>query len=122
MIEGIFRADEPTIVLTLAGRTGRKRIPFLVDTGFQGSLALSEDVLREIGAEFVTRGDYQLADGSPREFTHYLVAVEEAQDMDRQTFHAIAKDGSFLLGLDFMREHLLQVEVTEGGAVVVEPL
>ena len=66
MIRGtVSQAGEPLVELELVAPNGAgMQISFLVDTGFNGSLALTRELLLAFGTRFEHGGHFELADGT----------------------------------------------------------
>lgn len=120
MVEGVFHNDAPYVTLTIRGERGAAKINFIVDTGFAGALALPRDFLHEIGASRMGSDVLRLADDTHRLFAIYIVTVDE--DEQERVLQVLEKDSDPLLGTSFLREQMLTVEVTDGGAVTIEEL
>jgi clan AA aspartic protease len=120
VIEGVFRDSAPRLYLTITGETESADIEFVVDTGYTGYLALSETILRSLGA--VEEGIQYLvmADGSYRRCSLYTISV--AWNNEEREIQAVALDDDPLLGISLMREFQLHVEVVEGGLVALEEM
>ena len=120
MIEGTFRDDWPYVTLTVIGEQDTVEVDFIVDTGFGGALALPDEFLQRIGANYTGSDRYSLADGTVRRFGIAEVRIAEAEE--ERDFIVLAKEGRPLVGIDFFREQHLHMEVTEGGAVLAEAI
>jgi len=91
-----------------------------VDTGFEGELALPSDLLRRLDATYAGDRPVVLADGSLTRRPCFGVAAE--WDEETRVIEVIELEGKPLLGVELMEESLLQVEMTTGGQVSIEPL
>lgn len=120
MIAGEFRDGHPRATLQIHTSEGPLEIEFIIDTGFEGDLVIPDDIARRLGGPpngFIER---MLADGSVFRCPTYLVEVDTGES--RRTVEAIVMGRNSLLGTVFLLDHLLQVEVSEGGAVSAELL
>lgn len=122
---GRFRDGFPRLTLALPGRDGGSLdVEFIVDTGFDGDLTLPADIIRRLDAPPDGQRSRQLADGSSSRCDVYrlFLDLEEDEDQARGELEALVINGNPLLGRQFLYDHLLLVEVTEGGEVSAEPL
>ncbi len=115
---------EPRLPLTLLGSASDVRIEVeaVVDTGFDGELALPPDLIRRLGCEYVGTTGGALADGSMVEL-HYFVARLLWHDAPR-TLAAISAGESpeTLLGMELLAGSRLAVDAEPGGPVAITPL
>lgn len=120
MMLGHVRDKFPRLTLSLPGRQGELSIEFIVDTGFEGQLALPQAVLRELEAVSLGNRPVAFADGAtyPCQFFQIMLDWEE----ELRPVEIIVLEGKPLLGVELMEESLLQVEMTTGGQVSIEPL
>ena len=117
---GQFRDSFPRVLLTLPGTAGPVPIEFIIDTGFEGELALPSSVVQQLNVQFAGREIFALADASLSERVLYKLFLE--WDEEPRLVEVLVLDGNPLLGTLFLRDHYLQVEMREGGEVVIEPL
>ena len=120
MITGHVRDDLPRVRLTVSTSWRTVPVEFVVDTGFDGELALPPHLLQDLSATFTWDRPILLADFSERIVAHCLARVEWLEDA-RET-EIMALEGRPLLGNGLLRGTLLQVEMRDGGEVVIEPL
>lgn len=77
MIRGHVRDRLPRLTLKLPGRDGgRLTVEFIVDTGFDGDLAMSSELIRQLDVRFFQNRTVLLADGGTRERSHYRMALQ----------------------------------------------
>lgn len=120
MIIGHFRDHFPRLLLTLPGTSGPLAVEFILDTGFEGYLALPGSLLWRLEAEPSGLQRSVLADGSEREGIVYslsLIWQDEPCDVE-----VLVLEGNPLLGTLLLDGNHLDIEVTEGGEVIIEPL
>ena len=117
MIIGEFRDGFPRIRLTL-GENADEEVEFVADTGFAGEITLSFAVLQRVRAQRIGKEPMRLADGTARLYQLYEVIAEI--DGENRFVEAVEMEGDPLLGIALMREQQLNVEVTEGGEVLLE--
>ena len=117
---GTFRDGHPRITLTLPGAEGAFEVEFIVDTGYEGDLALPGSLARQLDAQSSGFTKRALADGSIIVCPFLQLPLE--WDGQIKLVQVLVLPGNPLLGTAFLKEHSLQVEVTEGGEVYAEPL
>jgi clan AA aspartic protease len=118
VIDGTFRDGHPRVTLTLPGKNGPLDIEFIVDTGFEGDLALSSEWTSQLDAVQVGTDPRRLADGTVIRCPYYSVLLNADEEEEEPRFAQVLElDGAPLLGTTFLRDLLLQIEVTEGGEV-----
>ena len=120
MILGHVRDRFPRLTLTLPGHNGPVNVEFIVDTGFEGELALPGHLLTHMAVSDASSRPVLLADGTRRERPFYKVMFEW-QDEARMA-EVVALEGNPLLGVELLEGSLLQAEMADGGEVSVEPL
>ena len=117
---GVFRGDHPRVKLVLPGRQGSIEIEFVADTGFNGDLAVPYQIAVQLESVRAGPQDYMLANGQFLQCASYEVMLDWFEE-SRPT-EVLILEGEPLLGTVLMREHLLQVEMTDGGETLIEPL
>lgn len=121
MTHGSFRDGFPRLILHLPQSNGRERsIEFILDSGFEGDLALPSSLLVGLEAVYVGEHPFALADLTYRTRPIYQIILDW-HDEERVT-EVISIKGNPLLGIGLLRDNLVQIEITEGGEVSVEPL
>ena len=120
MIRGeVSETGEPFVELTLVAPNGAElAVPFLVDTGFNGSLALPCDLLEALGSDFVLGSTFRLADGTIVGAKtarvdvrwHGAIVAVQAGEMDAP-----------MLGMSMLHGSELRIDAVEGGAVEIAP-
>lgn len=124
MTVGAFRNGHPRVVLALPGRNGLFEVEFIVDTGFEGDLALPADQARQLDAVPGGPSIRALADGSLVRCAVYEVSTDEIPmdwEPDPRLVEILVLEGNPLLGMQLLNDRHLHVEVTEGGEVAIEP-
>ena len=120
MIEGIVNAYyEPVVALSLQGPRGQvQEVEAVVDTGYNGLLTLPHSVVSYLRLTYTSRVEANLADGSVAEFEVYGVTVL----WDGQTRHIEADEASSipLVGMMLLNRHNLNIEVENGGRVLIQ--
>lgn len=104
----------------LPGRSGAIEVEFVVDTGFDGELAVPPDLARRLDILAQGHKSLELADGSI--IVSPFVTIELDWEDELRPTEVLVLDGSPLLGAALMDGNLLQAEMQEGGEVFLEPL
>lgn len=120
MISGVFRDGHSRLTVTVHGKSRPQEIEFVVDTGFEGDLALPGQLVSALGLMPAGVRRRRLANGAVINCRYYRTEIELfAGTRPAEVLHL---EGMALLGTALLDDHMLQVEVTEGGEVLVEPL
>ncbi len=120
MILGHVRDRFPRVSLSLPGREGPINVEFIVDTAFDGDLALPSSLIAQLEAEIAEEQIIRFADGTERERPRYELTLLW-EDEERIT-EVLALENPPLLGVGLMEGNLLQAEMQTGGEVSLEPL
>jgi len=120
MTNGRFRDGHPRISLSLPGRTGPITTEFIVDTGFDGDLSVPSSVASQLVYEDPRPTVRRLADGSVVRVT--ALRLDMSIDGIDRPVQALVMPGEPLVGTEFLAEHEVHIEVTDGGDVAIEPL
>ena len=120
MIEGAVNAAyEPVVPVILRGSAGQgKEIEAVIDTGFTGFLTVTPALATELGMRYRSRGWATLADGSEIAFDVYDVTV--LWDDQPRYIEAAVADATPLMGMRLLDNHNLNIEVMDGGRVVIQ--
>jgi hypothetical protein len=128
-VAGRFRDGYPRLTITLPGLSGSLLdVELIVDTGFDGELALPPHLAHRLDLQAQGQQTRMLADGSLIRCPLFSLVLptddsdDEADDAPPRVAELLVLDGNPLVGTQFVYNHLLQVEVTEGGEVLAEPL
>ena len=118
MIVGVYRDSFPRIVLALPSRGASLQIEFVIDTGFEGDLALPPALVRQV--ECVAGFDQfrALADGSKIPCPVHNFELEWNGDL-RET-QIVTLGGNPLLGVHLLAGCRLEMEFVEGTEVIIE--
>ena len=119
MILGYVRDPFLRITLNLPIQTGPVSVEFVLDTAFDGDIALHHlAVLADMTA--ISARDVRLADGSEsrRQYYRMLLPWDEAT----VPVEVLVLENNPLIGLGLMEDYLLQAEMRTGGEVSLEPL
>jgi len=120
MLHGHVRDSIPYVTPSLPGHDCLLMFEFVIDTGFNGDLAVPAAILRQLDAAFSFEKDVLMADGSRRRCPYYEIILDW-NDATRLT-EVMVLEGNPLLGGDLLEGFLSQVEMTAGGQVLIEPL
>ncbi len=120
MIEGVVNAAyEPVVVLVVQGPSGQaSEIEAIIDTGFTGFLTVTPALATELGLALVGTSRATLADGSEVTFDVYDVAA--LWDGQPKYVLADAADTTPLVGMRMLDRHNLNIDVEDGGRVVIQ--
>lgn len=107
------------VVLRIAGLPDVE-IEFVIDTGFAGFLTLPPAAVKALQLPYVRRLVANLADGSAIQTdVHAATIVWEGREIDVEV---LATGRQPLLGTLMLRNHNLNVDFVDGGAVRVDTL
>ena len=118
MIQGHVRDNFPRVILSLPGPQSYINIEFVLDTGFDGELSIPSALIRELNTNFVTNRDILLADGSVRLTSLYEIMLD--WDDDIRSTEVIVLEGRPLLGTLLLEGCQLQIDMNNGGEVVID--
>ena len=120
MIEGFVNAAyEAVVTLSLRGPAGQTRdIDVVIDTGFNGYLTVPPGLAAELGLPVVGDGEATLADGNEAAFDVHSVTV--LWDGQSRYVEADAMGGTPLAGMMLLDGHDLNIQVRDGGRVVIQ--
>ena len=120
MIEGVVNAAyEPVMVLAVQGPSGQaSEIEAIIDTGFTGFLTVTPALATELELALEGTSRATLADGSEVTFDVYDVAV--LWDGQPKYVLADAADTTPLVGMRMLDRHNLNIDVEDGGRVVIQ--
>ena len=122
MIRGVVNVrNEPVVSIRVRG-PGHPGLDVdaIVDTGFNGWLALPASMVASLGLRRRSTGSATLADGSVRQFDVYAVEVFWDGLWHPVLMSTIGNEP--LLGTRLLGGHELRVAVVPGGAVEISPL
>ena len=120
MIEGFVNARyEPVISIPVQGPSGQEQeIEVVIDTGFNGFLTLPPALVAELGLTFQSEGWATLANGSVETFDIYGVTM--LWDSQLRYVDADAVGPTPLAGMSLLDGHNLNIDVADGGRVVIQ--
>lgn len=122
MITGVVNAHrEATICLPPQAADGRdQEIEAILDTGFNGSLALPPTVIAALGLPWRTRGLVILANGTEDQCDIYAATV--LWDGVPRNILVEAADTDPLVGMALLYGHDVRMQVVEGGGIIIQAL
>ena len=107
------------VTLALQGPSGRtSEIEAVIDTGFTGFLTVTPALVAELGLDLLGTSRATLADGSEVTFPSYDVAV--LWEGQPRYVLADAADTMPLVGMRMLDRHNLNIDVEDGGRVVIQ--
>jgi len=112
MTIGYWCAGFPCLTLTLLGGREPISLEFVVETGFNGEVALRDSLIGRLGASPKRAHYLELAGGFRQLSYSYELLLEKV----------LALDGNPLIGNELWKDQSLQAENMEGGDVFFEPL
>jgi len=119
VILGEFRDGFPRVTLSLVGADGRPAaVEFIVDTAFDGDLKLPATLLRRLQTNELGTQTRMLVDGSLVECAHHEVTL--LWESEPLLVRALVMPGNALLGTNPLLGAHLDIEMDEGGEVVIE--
>ena len=114
-------AYEPVITLAVQGPSGRtSEIEAVVDTGFSGFLTVTPALATELELDLRGTSLATLADGSEVALPQYGVAV--LWDGQPRYIEAAVADATPLVGMRLLDRHNLNIDVENGGRVLIEAI
>lgn len=122
MIEGIVNANlEAVVTLFLRGPNGQaQQVDAVIDTGFNGYLALPPLLVADLELPIVGDGEAILADGKEVAFNVY--GVTALWDGLLRYVEAGAVGDEPLVGMSMLLGYDLHVKVADGGRVTIGAL
>jgi len=120
MIRGQVSALQQAVVpLQLYGPSRQTEIvQAVIDTGFDGFLAVPPDLAARLQLPFGVTRFYELGDGSTAQFDIHRATV--LWDGQERNVEALVTDGGALVGMAMLRGYHLFVDVIDGGDVLIE--
>jgi clan AA aspartic protease len=108
----------PLVIRDATG--GEYRLQAIIDTGFNGALALPPSLVQSLGLEWRGQDSATLADDVERLFSFYEAIV--VWDSERLRIEAIAADGPVLVGMALLAGYQLIIQVVPAGTVTIAPM
>ena len=122
MISGTVTEDREIVIHleVLDVNQSAVSIQAVVDTGFNGFLTLSIDVLNALGASAAGTRRAELGDGNLVDMDVYFVKVKW-RDEDREVL-ALQAQATPLVGMSLLWGSRVAFDAQDGGAVTIEPM
>lgn len=118
---GVTPLLEALVPVTLRPPSGTElQILALIDTGFDGVLALPPPLIAQLTVSGEATAQTTLADGSVVEVGLYRAVIVWHDEL--LEVEALELDGVPLLGMMLLHGSRVTVDVVDGGPVTVEPL
>lgn len=120
MIVGVVTAEREAVIgVRVRARDGREHeLEVVIDTGFNGFLALPPSTISRLGLAFAGPTNAILGDGSGAQLSVYeAVVVLDGREVDVEL---LAVDSGPLAGMSLLYGFDLRMEVMEGGRVTLE--
>ncbi len=119
MVLGHVRDYMPRVSLMLPGVSGPVSVEFILDTGFDGELALPPSLLPQLDAAFFRERRLQVADGRIITRIAYVIDLEWNEEL-RQT-EIMVLENAPLLGAILLDLSHVDLDMRSGSEVLVEP-
>jgi clan AA aspartic protease len=119
MLLGHVRDYAARVLLTLPGEEGELTAECVIDTGFEGDLALPRSLVAKLDrvSPYETRS-FTLADGSLRELL--ICYIELEWNEEPRSVEVLVTDGRPLLGMVLMDGSYIGIDARNGGEAVIE--
>lgn len=112
---------EPLLPLRLRGPEGKLiDINAVIDTGYTGSLTITQALADDLELARRSGGKAILADGSSREFDTYKVEVQWGDSWKPIIASALGDES--LIGMSLLLGTKMTIEITSAGRLEIEPL
>lgn len=121
MITGTVDGSEAVVELTISGAGEQSaRLPFVIDTGFNGFVTLPQETVDELGLLINGSSHGYLGDGS---ITHFPIC-DAFVDWNGRSIPVRVEvaETEPLLGMRLLHGHRLQIDVLPGGTVRIVEL
>jgi len=122
MIEGVVLDRKLAIVpLDIVSAGGKRiRIDVLIDTGFNGELTLSSDLIEDFGLQHTGTRTAELANG---EFVECdLFAAKVVWHDGEREISVMRIDAEALIGMELLENSRLTIDVVDNGSVKIQRL
>ncbi|MCG8583780.1 MAG: clan AA aspartic protease [Pirellulales bacterium] len=112
---------EARIELTIAGHNNESvSLACVIDTGFTGSLTLSQTIIHELDLPLVGKRQVMLGDGSIANLSVYNAKVMWHGSW--KNVLVLGVDGDTLLGISLLMGSRIALDVIDGGLVSIDPI
>lgn len=122
MIIGYVTPDQLAVIRFQAqGQTGfTEEIEAIVDTGFSGFLTLPLAIIARLNLAFRGLAQVTLADGADVQLNIYRIDV--LWHGAWRSFEVLEASSGPLVGMALLHGYKVEIEVTDGGSVIIEAL
>ena len=120
MIVGIYQNHFPCITLGVRGTADETEVEFVVDTAFEGEITLPPAIIQRLGSAYLGSDLRRLADGSFTPCGTYRLLLQWEDDW--REVEVLALENRPLLGTALLEGNHIDIEATENGEVLIEPL
>jgi clan AA aspartic protease len=118
MIFGHVRYSSPHVSLTLLRTDEPLTVEFVVDTGFEGELALPSALANRL---VMTQLKYRLVEMADRTERKSIVGTVSLEwDGETRPTEALVLEGNPLLGMLLLEGSHVHIEAVDGGEVLIE--
>lgn len=97
-----------------------EEVAAVIDSGFDGYLTLTPELMARLQFPFGVSRVYELGDG--REVEFILRKATLAWNGSERTVDALETDGGILVGMSLLSGYRVCMDVVDGGSVIVEDL
>jgi clan AA aspartic protease len=114
------RAEAVVRLPILGADEHREEVELVLDTGFTGQLLLPSAIVARLGLTWQGVREAVLGDGRRTAMRIYRAkTIWDGRERDAQVLES---EGGPLLGMSFLWDHAVRLDVIDGGTVVIEPL
>ena len=121
MLTGRIRDRQAWLTVEIPNSNGQPLpVEVVLDTGFEGELALIVPIIRQLGLQEYDYGFAEQSDGSFARVAIYRAAV--LWDGQSRQVDVIESGSEPLLGMELLLGSRVTLEVRDGGPVTITPL
>ena len=114
-MRGFFGFGSPIIELVIK----KRKIDFLLDTGFNGYIMLPKKLISELDLDEIGFSDYVTASGEKKETTVYKVDIEFLDE--KMEVPVLSTDGNFsLAGMDLFKNCKIVIERNSNTVEIIK--
>lgn len=120
MITGRVNSDlEAVVGIAVQDNNGNfHRFQCVIDTGFDGFLALPVDIIQQLGLVYRINRSTALLDGAEIFLPVYLGIVDWHEELLEVSFLGTEQD--YLVGMSLLEDSAVTIQVWDGGEVIIE--
>jgi clan AA aspartic protease len=121
MLRGAIQQFRPIVEFPVIGSDERQAtIPFVLDTGYSGTLAMPETFCERLALEWDHSQTATLANGASIIVDVYIGRIRWNTEI--KTVEILAVEGDPLIGLVALEGYCVCLNVIEGGSIQIEEL